>query len=229
MSAVNQPPIVEVLGLGRVLEAIAVNGSKHCRSLLTSRDGAAASPGRGQQRLLGIVAVTVVDDLVKVVGALVLVEARRPVEQLQRKGVLAKFSITHKQFIDWDPAVSNDCVTNYWLGQAYCVGLGGTAASSSTQVTPTPTPTAPTSSSSSSSGIPSSTTSSAAEATPSPIQDGMVEGCKNFYLVKPGDGCWAIANDNGIELGDFYVWNPAVSNGGECAALWPDVYVCVGV
>ncbi|KAK4130643.1 carbohydrate-binding module family 50 protein, partial [Trichocladium antarcticum] len=59
--------------------------------------------------------------------------------------------------------------------------------------------------------------------------DSMVEGCKKLYLVKTGDGCWAIANDNDIELRDFYVWNPAVSNGGECAVLWPDVYVCVGV
>jgi hypothetical protein len=27
------------------------------------------------------------------------------------------------QFYDWNPAVSRDCVTNFWLGQAYCVGV----------------------------------------------------------------------------------------------------------
>ncbi|KAK0718701.1 hypothetical protein B0T21DRAFT_295720, partial [Apiosordaria backusii] len=31
--------------------------------------------------------------------------------------------ITLKQFLAWNPAVSSDCVTNYWLGEAYCVGV----------------------------------------------------------------------------------------------------------
>ncbi|KAH7035726.1 uncharacterized protein B0I36DRAFT_347461 [Microdochium trichocladiopsis] len=64
--------------------------------------------------------------------------------------------------------------------------------------------------------------------TPAPVQNGMASGCKKFYLVKGGDGCWAIANANGINLSDFYIWNPAVNNGGECAGLWPDYYVCIG-
>lgn len=38
--------------------------------------------------------------------------------------VETKFGISHAQFIAWNPAVSNDCLTNFWLGQAYCVGLG---------------------------------------------------------------------------------------------------------
>ena len=32
--------------------------------------------------------------------------------------------ITLAQFLAWNPAVSSDCVTNYWLGEAYCVGVG---------------------------------------------------------------------------------------------------------
>ncbi|QPG94582.1 hypothetical protein C2857_006430 [Epichloe festucae Fl1] len=31
--------------------------------------------------------------------------------------------ITVDQFYAWNPAVSKDCVTNFWLGQAYCVGV----------------------------------------------------------------------------------------------------------
>jgi hypothetical protein len=31
--------------------------------------------------------------------------------------------ITLDQFYSWNPAVSKDCVTNFWLGQAYCVGV----------------------------------------------------------------------------------------------------------
>lgn len=30
-------------------------------------------------------------------------------------------------------------------------------------------------------------------------------------------------------ISDFYKWNLAVNNGGECAGLWPDNYVCIGV
>jgi LysM repeat protein len=63
--------------------------------------------------------------------------------------------------------------------------------------------------------------------TPTPIQTGVVSNCKKFYKVITGDGCWAIANANGIKLEDFYKWNPAV--GSTCATLYPDNYVCVGV
>ncbi|KAL8306251.1 hypothetical protein RB597_003198 [Gaeumannomyces tritici] len=31
--------------------------------------------------------------------------------------------ITLDQFYDWNPAVSRDCLTNFWPGQAYCVGI----------------------------------------------------------------------------------------------------------
>ncbi|KAK3901605.1 hypothetical protein C8A05DRAFT_34695 [Staphylotrichum tortipilum] len=35
--------------------------------------------------------------------------------------VETKFGISHADFIAWNPAVSNDCATNFWLGQAYCI------------------------------------------------------------------------------------------------------------
>ena len=34
------------------------------------------------------------------------------------------FNIKHEDFIRWNAAVSDDCVTNFWLGYAYCVGVG---------------------------------------------------------------------------------------------------------
>ncbi|KZL71567.1 hypothetical protein CI238_12141 [Colletotrichum incanum] len=34
-----------------------------------------------------------------------------------------QYSITHAQFLAWNPAVSNNCVTNFWPDYAYCVGL----------------------------------------------------------------------------------------------------------
>lgn len=59
------------------------------------------------------------------------------------------------------------------------------------------------------------TTASVITATPTsidpgvPIQTGIVNGCQKYYTAVKGDGCWAIANDNKIQLDDFYAWNPA--------------------
>ncbi|KZL74226.1 LysM domain-containing protein [Colletotrichum tofieldiae] len=141
--------------------------------------------------------------------------------------IASQGGITLADFKAWNPAVGDACdglKPDFYV----CVGRGsgtGTGTSSSAAVPSTTTA----SRTSSSAVVPSTTTSSGAVATPTPIQGGMVSGCKEFYFVKSGDGCWAIANDHGIALSDFYLWNPAVNTGGECAGLWPDVYVCVGV
>ncbi|KAG9255874.1 uncharacterized protein F5Z01DRAFT_521244 [Emericellopsis atlantica] len=79
------------------------------------------------------------------------------------------------------------------------------------------------------SGPSSVAVTSASGTTLPPMQTGMVQGCRKFYYVQSGDGCWANANANGIELSSFYTWNPAVHSGGKCAGLLPDVFVCVGV
>ncbi|EUC40695.1 carbohydrate-binding module family 50 protein, partial [Bipolaris oryzae ATCC 44560] len=62
---------------------------------------------------------------------------------------------------------------------------------------------------------------------PSPTQAGMVAGCRRFYLVQAGDGCWAIANSAGIALNDFYKWNPGA--GSDCSNLWLDTWYCIGI
>jgi hypothetical protein len=49
-----------------------------------------------------------------------------------------------------------------------------------------------------------------------------------YHKVVPGDNCWAIANQYGISLDQFYLWNPAVKPT-SCQSLLPDYYVCVGV
>ncbi len=147
--------------------------------------------------------------------------------------------ISQADLVAWNPALGSDCgglVADFDV----CVGLTpstlttseGSGASTSPSSTTTDAPT-------SSSPPPSTTTAppptsttgggSGGVVTPSPIQDGMVSGCQQFYLVQSGDGCWAIANAHSIALPDFYAWNPAVNNGGECWGLWPDVYVCVGL
>jgi hypothetical protein len=55
----------------------------------------------------------------------------------------------------------------------------------------------------------------------------MALNCDTFYLVAKGDGCYNIAQSYSISLDQFYTWNPAV--GTDCAALWPENYVCVSV
>lgn len=54
----------------------------------------------------------------------------------------------------------------------------------------------------------------------------MTAKCDDFYFIKSGDGCWAIANDNDISLDDFYAWDPAV--GTDCAGPPSGYNVCVG-
>jgi LysM repeat protein len=61
---------------------------------------------------------------------------------------------------------------------------------------------------------------------PTQTQEGANPSCQKWYVVVRGDGCWAIANTAGIALEDFYKWNPGV---GECANLYPDYAVCVGI
>ncbi|KAK1635257.1 LysM domain-containing protein [Colletotrichum phormii] len=115
--------------------------------------------------------------------------------------------ITVDQFYAWNPAVSKDCVTNFWLGQAYCVGrssVGGTpTTTSSIPTTAKPTP-------------------------PAPTHTGQPANCNKWDVVQSGDGCASMASDNGITLDQFYNWNPAVSR--DCVTnFWLGQAYCVGV
>ncbi|KAK3303763.1 uncharacterized protein B0T15DRAFT_283482 [Chaetomium strumarium] len=66
-------------------------------------------------------------------------------------------------------------------------------------------------------------------ATPTPILPGMVDYCKKFTKVNPGDTCDIISFFNGpISTADFIKWNPGVG-GQECRGLQAGTYVCIGV
>lgn len=126
-------------------------------------------------------------------------------------GAIASSSgISLAQFHTWNPRVGTDCL-GLWADVHVCTGIiGFTPGTLTTTTRPATTTTA-------GNGI----------ATPQPIQPGMVGNCNRFYLVKPGDGCAAIAASNGISTTQFYGWNPEV--GTSCAGLWANVNVCVGV
>lgn len=113
--------------------------------------------------------------------------------------------IALSDFYSWNPALNGDCsglYPNYYV----CVGVF----SSTSTVAPT-----------------TITTTTAPNGTPTPTQAGMVSGCKTFYLVQSGDGCYDIATSYQITLDQFYSYNPAV--GDDCSGLWPNYYVCVGL
>ncbi|KAI9372269.1 hypothetical protein BJX61DRAFT_456321 [Aspergillus egyptiacus] len=123
--------------------------------------------------------------------------------------IAAAAGIPLADFYAWNPALGTDC-GGLWPDYYVCVGILGQS----------PTTTATTTSR-------TTTTSGNGIATPTPTQPGMVGRCDTFHLVVAGDGCWDIAADAGIALDDFYAWNPSV--GTDCAGLWLDYYVCVGV
>ncbi|KAH6953854.1 hypothetical protein BKA56DRAFT_454257, partial [Ilyonectria sp. MPI-CAGE-AT-0026] len=104
-------------------------------------------------------------------------------------------NIELNDFYKWNPSVKNDCTG---LGAKVYVCVGIKAATS--------------------------TTSGNSGSTSSPVQDGIASDCKDFYFVQADDGCWAISNTNGINLADFYEWNPAVKS--DCSGLQANVYVC---
>ncbi|EXL90977.1 hypothetical protein NOF04DRAFT_18293 [Fusarium oxysporum II5] len=39
-----------------------------------------------------------------------------------------RYYITKKEFLAWNPTVSKDCLTNFWLKYAYCVRVDGASA-----------------------------------------------------------------------------------------------------
>lgn len=144
-------------------------------------------------------------------------------------GTISSFyGLEIETLIEWNPSLTWDENDFYACslakGYKYCVRRD--------KITPRPRASSSTATSSTTTLTSSSSAGSAVEeptpsGTPGPIQPGVEVNCNEFYLVVDGDGCYAIAETHGIELEDFYRWNPAV--GDDCAALLRGFYVCVGV
>ncbi|KAH1597336.1 hypothetical protein KXX44_006126 [Aspergillus fumigatus] len=101
-------------------------------------------------------------------------------------------------FYRWNPSVGQSCEALY-PDYYVCIGV-------QEQEPPVATPTNP----------------------PGPVLSGTPANCNKYHKVLSGDNCWAIANQYGISLDQFYSWNPAVKPT-SCQSLLPDYYVCVGV
>lgn len=122
-----------------------------------------------------------------------------------------KYFITLAQFFAWNPAVSKDCLGNFWLGSAYCIGTSDSITVSRSAAPPSPTPTA--------------------FVIPSPNQpNNAVDNCNKVAQAQEGDWCSLFAERNGISSTQLYAWNAALDNGNGCGtSFWKDYWYCVGV
>lgn len=91
----------------------------------------------------------------------------------------------------FQPAVSSDCATNFWVGDSYCVGTGAAVASSASKTAAHTT-----------------VHSSADE----PTQTGTICNCNQWYDIVTGDTCASVEAAFGITNDQFIAWN--VSNDG---------------
>lgn len=120
------------------------------------------------------------------------------------------YGITVAQFLAWNPAVSSDCSTGFWVGEAYCVGTASSSTVSSTTTTSS-----------------SSATITASPTPPAATQAGEPADCNQWYVAKAGDSCTTPATAYGITVAQFLAWNPAVS--ADCSTgFWVDEAYCVG-
>ncbi|KAM7216065.1 hypothetical protein V8F06_008538 [Rhypophila decipiens] len=156
--------------------------------------------------------------------------------------VAADNNIRLGQLLEWNPPLDTqteggNCTLSQ--GYSYCVGAEEEEAEEWMPIGDTnSTSSSGTGTASNTSSVSHSTTTSTATTTttsttttgpepPAPTQPGMIGGCTAYHEVVSGDGCWAISNQYGIELSDFYLWNPGV--GSECENLWLGYAVCVGI
>ena len=138
------------------------------------------------------------------------------------------YSITRQQFLEWNPAVSQDCSTNLWATYSYCVGIPSSWTSGS--ITTGPTTTMPPYSTRypiTSWNITQPSIDTAYP--PTKTQAGQPSYCNEWHLVLPGETCEKIAWRYSAWMGmpDFHAWNPTL--GVDCSGLYVYYYVCVGI
>ncbi|GKT97447.1 lysM domain-containing protein [Colletotrichum tofieldiae] len=133
--------------------------------------------------------------------------------------ITSQYSISFDQFLDWNPAVSDDCVNGFWGGYAYCVGVSSAA-----------TPTTTSSAIQSSTTLPTSTNTPVPA--PEPNQTGnAVANCNKYAEAQSGDWCAAFIERHGLNAANFYSWNTVLGAGGaNCGgSFWAGYWYCIGV
>lgn len=126
-----------------------------------------------------------------------------------------EYNITAAEFLDWNPAVSSDCATNFWTNYSYCVGVDDdmptTTSSSTISATSTTSSSSITSTSVNTTTTPYSTRYSITSynltapytATALPPQHtlgGQPSYCNTWHQVSGGETCQNIVNLYGNRL-----------------------------
>ncbi|KAK7177656.1 hypothetical protein DPSP01_014564 [Paraphaeosphaeria sporulosa] len=62
---------------------------------------------------------------------------------------------------------------------------------------------------------------------PDPHQPNIRTNCKEYYQAVPGDYCYKLANDKGVDLNSFLSWNPDV--GPTCLNMLAGYYYCLRI
>ncbi|KAK8089858.1 hypothetical protein PG997_004819 [Apiospora hydei] len=157
--------------------------------------------------------------------------------------ITQKFGITLDQFYTWNPDVTDDCGTNFWVGESYCVGVDPNKPTTRPSSSSTVAKTSTSSTASSSSRAPNTepyttnfpiTSWSIAPTTiessfpPQRTQPGQPPKCNNWYLVNPADTCEMIVSTNSwLTLENLHAWNPTLD--ADCSGLYAGWWLCIGV
>ncbi|OJJ42541.1 hypothetical protein ASPZODRAFT_162157 [Penicilliopsis zonata CBS 506.65] len=162
------------------------------------------------------------------------------------EAVEKRFGITAADFLAWNPSISTDCLTNFWAGYAYCVGINS-AATTSTSISTTSTSTISTTIDTTSPTVTSSITTTpysirhsvtpynltapvtATAYPPTNTLGGEPRYCNFWHWIGASDTCERIVNQysNRLSLDQLHEWNPTL--GDDCSGLYYNWYVCVGV
>ncbi|OHW97433.1 LysM domain-containing protein [Colletotrichum incanum] len=155
--------------------------------------------------------------------------------------------ITEDQFFQYNPDVSRDCKTNFWPGNAYCVGIDPTMTTTAKPTSATSKPTATTSTTSttstSSRSVASNTSlystrfpvtqwnittpTSGDTFPPERTQAGQPSYCIDWHYVGVGQTCQMIVHRYGMVIDDLLDWNPELLD--DCSGLQLGWWLCVRI
>lgn len=127
--------------------------------------------------------------------------------------------ISSSQLYTWNPVLGpsgENCATQFWFQEYYCVGV--VQGNGSVVMTTSPT-------------ISSPTTSTTSVSTSGPTQSGIISTCNKYAEATGGIGCSDFATQNGITSAQLYAWNSVLGTNGEnCgSSFWANEWYCVGV
>ncbi|KAI1080828.1 hypothetical protein F5B20DRAFT_570266 [Whalleya microplaca] len=119
--------------------------------------------------------------------------------------------ISSSQLYNWNPILGptgENCLTQFFFQEYYCVGVVQDSGEIATTKSPTP-----------------------ATSVPGPTQTGIINTCSQYAEATGGIGCVDFATQNNISPAQLYAWNSVLgANGENCnSEFWGSEWYCVGV